>query len=515
MESNLFDEINLRWLGKGHKTAIVFEGEEYSYDEIRDKTNELIIALTQLNVHEGTKIALISKNNIFSVLLILACAKIGALCAPINDELNIDQKEVQLETINPSLCIVESSRILDLLEQKFSTHCSFILLSTIEESCEQRSEMDLSICEKLCKWDSDFLLTSSSGSTGKPKPIVFSQRVKLLRAKSAILIWNLNSKSVVINASPLHHSLGQRHLFIALLSQSTLVLMKRFRSSDWIDMAIKYNANFAIPVTTHLRSLFSEERFKSIILSGQFKAMVSSSAELSQDMREIMSQSPTNFYEMYGASEIGTATIIKLDDQSPINSVGKAIKNCEIIIHHKDSDSSKTVNDIGEICVVSPYAFTRYLGKTKTPMLEIAGNQYFKTGDLGWIDANGFLYYAGRIDDRVNVGGISVYLNDVSDSIKRLDFVVDVAIVGIYDDYFGMVPAAAVVLDSEHRTIAELNETKIIRKITAFLASNLSPYQLPRIIKIYIDLPLLSSGKIDKKLLTHELKKDYDLINKK
>ena len=165
-------------------------------------------------------------------MLILACAKIGALCAPINDELNIDQTEVQLKTINPSLCIAESSRILDLLGQKISPDCNFILLSKIEDSCNESSELDLIVCEKLCKWDSDLLLTSSSGSTGKPKPIVFSQRVKLLRAKSAITIWKLSSNSVVINASPLHHSLGQRHLFIALLSQSTLILMKRFRSSD-------------------------------------------------------------------------------------------------------------------------------------------------------------------------------------------------------------------------------------------------------------------------------------------
>ena len=71
---------------------------------------------------------------------------------------------------------------------------------------------------------------------------------------SAIKIWGIDENSIIINASPFHHSLGQRHLFISLLGGAKLVLLKRFSTGAWINAAIKHKANFSIPVTTHLKA---------------------------------------------------------------------------------------------------------------------------------------------------------------------------------------------------------------------------------------------------------------------
>ena len=451
MESNIVDTINLIWENYGNKPAVVFQDRQYTYTELKQQSESLLQMLEGIEDHgENNTIALISKNNIFSIRLILACAQLGALCAPLNDELNFDQLLAQLNTIKPTLCFVESKHTYNLLQNSpINYDCHLLLISEIEESINHES-LSSQIEPKIQSfWDKAFLLTTSSGSTGRPKPIVFSQQTKLKRAKSAISIWNLNRNSNIINASPFHHSLGKRHLFISLLSGATLIVMRRFEANDWLDLAIKYNANFAIPVTTHLKSLFTKKRFKDIVIDGQFTALVSSSAELCQDMRKLMFKSKTNFYEMYGASEIGTATVVKIDGNSPLNTVGKAIKDCQIHIKNIDPNSAQK---IGEICVQSPYPFKEYIGIDSIPTT-IINDDFFETGDLGWLDENKFLFFAGRKDDRINIGGISVYLNDISNAIKSLSYVIDITVVRISDDYFGMVPAVALVIDSQNKEI--------------------------------------------------------------
>ena len=93
-------------------------------------------------------------------------------------------------------------------------------------------------------WDYDFLLTSSSGSTGAPKLIVFSQAVKYKRALSAITEWKLDKSDVILNASPIHHSLGQRLSILPLILGSTQVLLARFSIDSWIEMVGNFWSNF-------------------------------------------------------------------------------------------------------------------------------------------------------------------------------------------------------------------------------------------------------------------------------
>ena len=234
-------------------------------------------------------------------------------------------------------------------------------------------------------------------------------------------------------------------------------------------------------------------------------------------MRKIMSSSPTNFYEMYGASEIGTATVVKLDGNSPSSTVGKAVDDCRIYIQ-EDTKNNQDLNDktrkIGEICVQSPYPFSRYLGIKSIPTTIVNNASFFKTGDLGWLDENNNLYFAGRKDDRVTIGGVSVYLNDIYMEIKTLDYIIDHVVVGIHDDYFGTVPAVAMVVNHQNENINKFDEKKIQQKILAYLARKLSPYQLPRKIKFYSSLPLLSSGKINRQLIISELQENKGVKSK-
>ena len=134
---------------------------------------------------------------------------------------------MQLNTIKPSLCIFESQRIYNLFEnnhENFALH----LISDIEKSMSETSCPSKVDANNEILWNNDFLLTSSSGSTGQPKPIIFSQKTKLMRAKSAITIWDLDYTSIIINASPFIILRAKTHLFSC---QSTLITMRKFISA--------------------------------------------------------------------------------------------------------------------------------------------------------------------------------------------------------------------------------------------------------------------------------------------
>ena len=113
MESNIVDTINLIWENYGNKPAVVFQDRQYTYTELKQQSESLLQMLEGIEDHgENNTIALISKNNIFSIRLILACAQLGALCAPLNDELNFDQLLAQLNTIQH--CALLNQNILTI-----------------------------------------------------------------------------------------------------------------------------------------------------------------------------------------------------------------------------------------------------------------------------------------------------------------------------------------------------------------------------------------------------------------
>ena len=104
------DTINLIWENYGNKPAVVFQDRQYTYTELKQQSESLLQMLEGIEDHgENNTIAPNIKKQYFSIRLILACAQLGALCAPLNDELNFDQLLAQLNTIKPTLCFVESN----------------------------------------------------------------------------------------------------------------------------------------------------------------------------------------------------------------------------------------------------------------------------------------------------------------------------------------------------------------------------------------------------------------------
>ena len=317
-----------------------------------------------------------------------------------------------------------------------------------------------------------YIIVSTSGSTSAPKPIVLTEEIKLKRIKIAIDTYKLDKNDTILVSTPLHHSLAQRGVLLALVLGIDLILMKNFNIDKYLRNLKK--ATFTFSVSNQLEAIKEK-------INGDFnlKAIVSTSYALNSDTkRKLLNYFP--IYECYGTSEIGCVTHLSPEDvKIHPKSVGKALNGVDIKIKN------------GEILVKSPWRFKEYYNLPKITQESFEG-EFFKTGDLGEI-IDGFLYYKGRKKELIKTGGISVYPIDIEEVIKRVSGVKEVAVIGVEDSYFGEVVVAVVVGDVEKKDIIRA-------------CSVLAPYQRPMYVDIVQSLPKNSMGKIQKFKLKEKYK---------
>ncbi len=339
----------------------------------------------------------------------------------------------------------------------------------------------------------NFIINFSSGSTGKPKKIIYSQNLKISRAKQLQESFNINKQDIFINYAPIYHSLGQRLIFSSLLFLNTIVLMRKFNFSEWENSIYKYKANILFPISSHLNLLVkslnkNKEKYKHV------KKIIASSSQVSQKTKQtIIKKYGKIFFETYGAAEIAFASILKPEDHiSKKNSVGKVSKGVNIKIIKKDNI------DYGEICCNSKFLsyFSKKEKKNKNIFIK---EKYFRTGDLGYIDKDGYLYYVSRQKDIIIKSGINIVPKKIEDAILAESLIENCTVIGVKDEIFGETPLAICLLkddNEKNRNTFELNLRKTLSRTS-------NPSKI-----IYTNsLKFLPSGKIDKAYYREKYKK--------
>jgi long-chain acyl-CoA synthetase len=318
--------------------------------------------------------------------------------------------------------------------------------------------------------DIPYILTMTSGSTGQPKPIALSQNTKLKRARSAIDLYRLDSTDITLIATPLYHSLAQRLLFVSLLAGSKLVILPNYSPQRWQRVVSEQKITFTIAVASQLQNISTElANCQEHLLS--LRVLVSSSALLEESVKSrLLSGLNCEFHECYGASEVAIATNIQYQRGKSVGSVGRAIAGVDLKIVD-ESQQSVPCNVIGEICVKSDFVFSGYHGQPDTTRQAFIGN-YFKTGDMGYLDSHGKLYFCGRKKEIIVTGGINVFPADVEAVVSDIDGIETAVAFPVADPALGEVVGVAVVQSAgKHYSDGQL---------TMACAQQLCDYQLPR-----------------------------------
>lgn len=491
--NSLFDAIYKAWSDE-EKPLVIFKGKGFSFTELMESVRDLEKHIQLIN-HGKKRREIITAdipNSVFMLVLMTYAAKNGEFLCPLNPDLRDEQIEKQKQTLEPTIHI---SNKLDE-EENAKYYCKLDKKIYNISNIKAENEFEKAMRGKINLLEQDYLLTGSSGSTGKPKLIKFSQKTKLMRAQSAAKQWNLSKDDVILNASPIHHSLGQRLSILPMILGATQILLDKFSTELWLKSVDEHNVTFTIAVSTHLARLIEKNRFFELIRTKKLKTLVSSSSGLSIEVKQqLINQTGADIYEMYGASEIGTATVLNCKENAiKSKSVGRIIEDVSIRILDLETKERLGENSVGEIFVKSDLVFSGYY-KNKSLTQGSFIDKYFGTGDIGYMDKDGFLYFKGRANECMKVGGVNVYCSDIVECISELNMGIEYRVISVNDKYMGQRPIVVIEEKNETPGVEELLEKA--RKIRAHCARNLAGYQMPSKVVFIEEFPYLSNGKPD------------------
>ena len=484
------------------KTALWFEGSSLTYRELAESVRRLSMTMASHGVCRGDHVGVLLPNCVEFVTLILTAANMGTVLVPLNTTLPPSAVRQSFQAADVKHIVAASQILLDLIPSKHSD-LSFIdgLWLTVGDELEDAVNM-VETCRNLtsdsapffvAQEDAPFILTMTSGSTGDPKPIILTQRTKYNRAAAAKELYGITSSDRILAATPLYHSLAERLVLIPLIFGGTSILMARFSPSEWLRCVEAQSVSFTIAVSSQLRQIaecLSTDRDTSI---SSLRCVVSSSAQLETHFKtEILSKLHCEFHECYGTSEIAIASSLDgSSDISKLQSVGKAAPGVDIRILREDGQTAD-VDEHGEITCKTPMIFGGYYKRPDLTNAAMCGD-YFRTGDIGKIDSEGYLYYLGRTKDIIITGGINVYPKDIESVLLEHPDISECAAFALPDDKLGEIIAIALVL----RDTAEVDQ----RKIRHHCAERLADFQQPRKYYFLKELPKNGMGKIIKRSL--------------
>ncbi|WP_440055627.1 class I adenylate-forming enzyme family protein [Pseudoalteromonas sp. T1lg65] len=487
---NLYEYVAAHAKATPQKAAVIYEEESVSYAELIDRTQRLIGFLTQLGIQPGHRVALFAPNGIEYAVVMLASAALGVAVVPLPITLKGAALASALKSTPVALAISWSSVTKQLLESGVLDERSIVSINKQvgnEWTWPDAMAHSKAIPDSVDYLDSPFILTMTSGSTGNPKPITLSQRCKLNRALEAtVSYYRLDSSDVVLVSTPLYHSLAQRGLLMPLLIGATTVILPKFNVAKWLDAITSHKVSFLFAVSSQLEMILPELS-KAHDLSS-LKTIVSSSAVLPAATKTALVAALTcRLHECYGASEVGVVTDFCVSIDAEHNgSVGKALPFVELKVVDKEGNKV-AANDVGEIRCKTITAFSGYLKLPKLSEEVYDHEGFFATGDLGYLDKDGYLYYVGRNKDVISSGGINVYPQDIEDVIKAVPGVDDCVAFSVPEAQLGEV--VKVVYTSSDNSASELDLRKACLQ-------ELTDYQQPRTIQQVSALPKSSLGKI-------------------
>jgi len=478
-----------------NKTAIWCDNKTITYKALANLISQYSNYLLENKVAYRDHIAIPMNNSIESVALILTAANLGVGLVPINPTLPLEAIKTAFACGNVKHLIArraffeqcDKSDGLNFYGIKFCLDGEYDC--TLPFADAMKMPIERPIIEEV-SGDETLIVTMTSGSTGLPKPIDLTQNNKYQRAMAHINLYNITKDDNVLAATPLYHSLAERLVLIPLLIGGTSVLLPRFTANIWLNCVKNLQVTFTIAVSAQLSQIAELLSSPFIPEIDSLRCIVSSSALLEPHIKnELIEKLKCDFHEMYGTSEISTATNINLKESlNQKKSVGRPLPEVDIRII-KDNGELAPIHEIGEIACKTNLMCNGYYGLPEV-FNKALQDGYFKTGDLGYIDENGFLFFSGRKKELIITGGINVYPSDVEKCVLKLPEVSECAAFAYPDERLGEVVALAVVTKQD----CTLNK----RAIQIQCARNLADFQQPHKIFFVDELPKNAMGKLVK-----------------
>ena len=491
------------------KPALIFENQSYTYGQLNRNVNQLANALLDRGIDKGDKIATLLPNCVELLEIYWAVAKIGAVVVPLSTLLLSSGLKSLLNDSDVGMVFAYSGMV-DTLEQIRNELDgipaeNFILTDSpdtpgysdyheLKTAAGTLEPPDFGIN------DSDiFNIIYSSGTTGQPKGIIHTHYIRAMYAHIGVTSFRMTPESVFMHTGSIVFNGAFIMIMPSMLLGATFILHRQFNAESFIEAVEREKVTHVIMVPAQLIAILHSPKFSPRALSS-LEMICNVGAPLHQEHKQqLTGYLPNKFYELYGLTE-GFLTILdKNDYTAKPGSVGVPPPFYEMRIEDPDRNEVPA-GQIGEIVGRGPVLMPQYY---KRPDLtrEAIKDGWLYTGDLGYVDEDGFLYLVDRKKDMIISGGVNVYPKDIEEVIVQHPAVLEAAVFGIPSKKWGESPVAAVTL-TEPGTITP---QELIPWINRHVSAK---FQRVQQVIIMEELPRNIAGKVLKRILREQLAAD-------
>ncbi len=484
--------------------AIVFEDTAVSYAELAERVARRARWLSEQGVQPGDRVGFCGLNRVEVVELLAACARLGAVFLPLNNRLTSGELGFQLADAEPVLVLVTDGfgptieaadgpqrATIDLDATSGpedglpSTVADVVTTATTSAGPSQELDRDL-------------LMVYTSGTTGQPKGAVHTARSLLFTILNGVAHQDLTAADRVLTVLPLFHVGGLNiQTLPALHVGATVVLQRRFDPGDALDLVARYRPTQTLFVPAVMSAILDHPDLDRVDLSS-LVGINSGSSVVPEHLISGFLDRGIPVGQVYGTTETGpTAVVLRYDDGAAhLGSCGRPALHSELRL--VDGDGRDVApGEAGELLVRGPHLFDHYHRRpAETGAAFVDG--WYRTGDVGRLDDDGWLFIEDRLGDVLISGGENVYPAEVENTLSEHPGIGAVAVIGRSDDRWGEVPVAVVEPAGDAPTPS-------VEELRAWCVDRLARFKQPREVIVVDALPRTALGKVTKHVLRADL----------
>lgn len=346
-----------------------------------------------------------------------------------------------------------------------------------------------------CSEGQFFSLMFTSGTTGKPKGALATHKARMIWVLNAAIQYGLNSQDIYLGTMPQVHSAGLTFTLMHLYVGATVRIMPQFDADEFIKIIETEGITSSLTVPTILTILLEQlEKNKHDLTATKLKRVVTCGSPLPVNTKmRVLDKISKQLFDYYGSTESNSMSVLRPEDQlKKPESVGQAFRGVKLKIMNAHGAECST-GEVGEVWCINPSMMTEYLNRPKETM-EAFTDRWYHTGDYGFLDEEGYLHLAGRLNDVIISGGVNIYPAEIEQVLMSHPYILDAAVVGVDDPKWGQAVKAYLVTRGHVRI--EIGE------IQAFCEKQIAGFKKPRYVEFREFLPKNAGGKNVKSELT-------------